>query len=192
MKALGEIFELIAAKSGGVDDYEPGLIPLITSAELSNGVVAYVNPEPDDRVFSGPALVVSGLGFATVQLGKFLPKGNGGDSLTVLKPKSPLTVENLISTAAAFNVLHKWRFGFGRKASKDRLTGLAVPFPPHEAATTWQHEKTSLDKLTTYFDKALATVAAGFSTEEVAMSSRSKERDSAAPQEAPPTSQHEK
>lgn len=124
---IKSLFDLQAAKSKGVDDYDKGSMPFVTSTELNNGVVAYVDPEPSDKVFQGPALVVSGLGHASVQPGKFLPKGNGGDSLTVLTPKDACTTAELVEFAAAFNVLHKWRFSFGRKCSVTRLADLKLP-----------------------------------------------------------------
>jgi hypothetical protein len=117
------------ARSAGTKDYAPGLIPFVTSTELNNGVVTYVEPFDTDKVFEGPAIAVSGLGFASVQLSEFLPKGNGGDSITVLTPKKPMTNLDLISCAAAFNVLHGWRFSFGRKCSIGRLKPLEIPFP---------------------------------------------------------------
>jgi hypothetical protein len=177
MKKISELFDIIVAKSGGVDNYDPGPVPFITSSESKNGVVAYVQPELDDRVFEGPALVVSGLGFATVQLGKFLPKGNGGDSLTVLKPKNPMTVKSLVSIAASFNVLHQWRMGFGRKASKKRIEDLSVPYPATDIDSIWDTAKLSLSKLSTHLDLKLQTSASSFSDDEVerAMSKKDKE-----------------
>lgn len=124
---ISSLFDLKAAKSKGVDDYDQGKVPFVTSTEQNNGVVAYVQPEAADKVFQGPALVVSGLGHASVQPGIFLPKGNGGDSLTVLLPREERSTSELIAFAAAFNVLHKWRFSFGRKCSVKRLGDLKLP-----------------------------------------------------------------
>lgn len=126
------LFDITVAKSKGVDSYPAGEIPFVTSSTLNNGVVAYVTPDDEDRTFEGPALVVSGLGYATVQLGTFLPKGNGGDSLTVLTPRAEIAIEKLLRYAAAFNSLHGWRFSFGRKCSVPRLKDLELPDDPPE------------------------------------------------------------
>lgn len=75
----------------------------------------------------------SGLGHATVHLGEFLPKGNGGDSCTVLIPRIELTNTELLYYAALFNTLHGWRFSFGRKTSKRRLESLDLT-PLHDRA----------------------------------------------------------
>jgi hypothetical protein len=130
---ISDLFEMTPAKSKSTDDYLSGEIPFVTNTEMNNGVVSYVEPFDDDKVFSGPAICVSGLGHATVHLSSFLPKGNGGDSCTVLLPKEKLTNNELLYYAALFNTLHGWRFSFGRKTSKRRLAGLDLA-PRHPQA----------------------------------------------------------
>lgn len=166
MKQLNSIFDFQTARSGGVEDYATGPIPFVTSTELNNGVVAYVMPDDDDRVFIGPAIAISGLGYATVHLRHFLPKGNGGDSLTILKPKSTMTVEQLVSLAASFNALHKWRFSFGRKCSIGRLEGLRLPFPPKQISDIWDHEKETLNTLASHIRTQLDTLALPFPSDQ--------------------------
>lgn len=128
---ISEFFEMTAAKSKSTDDYSIGDIPFVTNTEINNGVVSYVEPFDTDKVFEGPAICISGLGHATVHLGSFLPKGNGGDSCTVLIAKEGLTNNELLYYAALFNTLHGWRFTFGRKTSKRRLESLELA-PSHE------------------------------------------------------------
>lgn len=129
---IDKIFTLSVARSRSIDDYPDGEIPFVTNTEVNNGVIAYVEPFLDDKVFEGPSICISGLGHATVHAGSFLPKGNGGDSCTVLHSKeATLSHTELIYYAALFNVLHKWRFSFGRKASKRRLEYLDLS-PTHE------------------------------------------------------------
>ncbi|MEH1814355.1 MAG: hypothetical protein V7K26_08695 [Nostoc sp.] len=107
---LNNLFTLYCAKSKGIDDYDFGNVPFVTSAESNNGVVGYVEPEEDDHVFAGPAIAISGLGHATVHFGEFLPKGNGGDSLTILKPSEQTLTEEALKlwdqfVKLAFNLL---------------------------------------------------------------------------------------
>jgi hypothetical protein len=139
-RPIGELFELVAARSRGLGDYGPGPVPFVTSAEANNGVVAYVTPLEGDRVFAGPAICVSGLGHASVHTAAFLPKGNGGDSLTVLLPSGGLGPLDLVGLAAAFNVLHRWRFSYGRKCSLRRLAALALPAERPDVAPVWRAE----------------------------------------------------
>lgn len=127
------LFDIAVAKSKSTDDYSAGDVPFVTNAEINNGVVRYVEPFEDDKVFEGPAICISGLGYATVHYGVFLPKGNGGDSCTILKPKGDLRRSELLYYAALFNALHGWRFSFGRKASRRRLENLMMT-PLHSQA----------------------------------------------------------
>lgn len=127
---IDSLFEIKVAKSKSTDDYSSGEIPFVTNTEINNGVVAYVEPLQDDKVFDGPAICVSGLGFATVHFGKFLPKGNGGDSCTVFLPIKTMDKHEILYYAALFNTLHGWRFSFGRKTSKTRLESLILSPDP--------------------------------------------------------------
>jgi hypothetical protein len=148
--ALTELFELAAASSGGIGAYRPGPLPFVTSAAANNGVVAYVTPLAGDRVFAGPAICVSALGQASVHLGAFLPKGNGGDSLTVLLPRQDAALGplDLIGLAAAFNLLHRWRFSYGRKCSLARLAPLALPADLPPVAPLWLAETARAEAVT--------------------------------------------
>jgi len=113
----------------------------------NNGVVRYVVPLLGDKVFEGPALSISGLGDATVQMKRFLPKGNGGDSLTICVPKKTMTAYELVGIAAAFNTLHAWRFSFGRKSSARRIALLEIPSVLPETASLWKSESASISEL---------------------------------------------
>lgn len=135
-----ELFSIAVAKSKSTDDYTHGDVAFVTNTEMNNGVVAYVEPFEDDKVFTGPAICISGLGHATVHFYKFLPKGNGGDSCTILTPKVDLKKAELLYYAALFNSLHGWRFSFGRKASKRRLENLDMSPLHTEAPINLSHE----------------------------------------------------
>lgn len=119
-----ELFDIAVARSKGADDYDNGATPFITNTTMNNGITKYVTPFPEDKVFDGPAICISGLGFATVHYGQFLPKGNGGDSATILTPKTEFSANEILYYAALFNCSHNWRFSFGRKASKRRIQDL--------------------------------------------------------------------
>jgi hypothetical protein len=126
---IDELFHLHVAKSKGNEDYDAGSVPFVTCSTINNGVIQYVEPYSDDKLFEGALICISGLGFATLQLGEFLPKGNGGDSATILEPLNPMTVTELIYYTAIFNLQHNWRFSFGRKANKQRIGKLELaPF----------------------------------------------------------------
>jgi hypothetical protein len=130
---ITDLFELKVAKSKGNEDYDDGEIPYISSTTMNNGVVKFVDPYSDDKVFTGGLICISGLGFATLQLSDFLPKGNGGDSATILVPREEMSVNELIYYTATFNLLHTWRFSFGRKCGKERIKNLdLMPFADYD------------------------------------------------------------
>jgi hypothetical protein len=138
---LRDLFRLYVSCSRDTQGYANGPVPLVTSAETNNGVVRHVRPVAGDRVFRGPCVVISGLGFATVHTGVVLPKGNGGDACTVLYSLEPLSLSGYIAFAAAFNLLHKWRFSYGRKCGEGRLAELEVPWPLPEMDGAWAAQK---------------------------------------------------
>ncbi|MDC7243873.1 MAG: restriction endonuclease subunit S [Sphaerochaetaceae bacterium] len=122
---ITDLFKIEVAKSHGSDDYDKGAVPFITNSELNNGVAKYVDPFLSDKKFEKNTICISGLGFATLQVSEYLPKGNGGDSATILIPKnSEMSINELVFYTAQFNLLHKWRFSFGRKCSKKRIETL--------------------------------------------------------------------
>lgn len=130
---ISELFRIDVGKSKANDEYDEGIIPYVTSTTLNNGVLQFVEPYPDDKVFDGEIICISGLGFATLQLQRFLPKGNGGDSATLLIPLVAMTMSELVYYTATFNMLHNWRFSFGRKANKTRIKDLEmIPFTEYD------------------------------------------------------------
>ncbi|HBX53086.1 MAG: hypothetical protein A2275_02565 [Bacteroidetes bacterium RIFOXYA12_FULL_35_11] len=124
---ISDLFNLDAGKSKANDDYDLGDVPYVSSTTFNNGVLQFVEPYEDDKVFEGGSICVSGLGYATLQLNTFLPKGNGGDSATILIPIKDMTIVELIFYTASFNLLHTWRFSFGRKGNKTRIKDLEIP-----------------------------------------------------------------
>lgn len=156
-----ELFKITVAKSKGVDDYDEGQIPFVTNTQINNGIVKYVDPFEEDRVFSGPAICISGLGYATLQLNSFLPKGNGGDSATVLHPLESMTIKELMYYVALFNLQHKWRFSFGRKTSKRRLQNLILSPTYNEYDQSFDSETISefIEEKITKFQQELSRVS---------------------------------
>jgi hypothetical protein len=121
---IDNLFKIDVARSKSTEDYSSGNVPFVTNTEINNGVVKYVEPLERDKIFKGPAICISGLGYATVHFDSFLPKGNGGDSCTILTPIMKMSNYELFYYASLFNVLHGWRFTFGRKTSRRRIINL--------------------------------------------------------------------
>ncbi|HYE69774.1 MAG TPA: restriction endonuclease subunit S [Anaerovoracaceae bacterium] len=146
------MFEIKVAKSKGADDYEDGTIPFITNTTLNNGIVKFVKPFDDDKVFPGNTICVSGLGYATLQVNRYLPKGNGGDGASVLVPINEMSIEELIYYTSLFNLQHRWRFSFGRKTSKSRIENLELNNYTNEACNLTGEFKGYIDLIKKQLD----------------------------------------
>lgn len=128
MKKLGDIFEIVNARSGSFSSYDRGSVAFVTNSTRDNGVLGYVKPTESDRVFDEPAIVVSTFCDAAVHLPPFLPRGNGGSGLLVLKPRDrPLSVTQLAIYAAHINTALCWRFSWYRQVTKERLAKCDLP-----------------------------------------------------------------
>jgi len=127
MKALHELFTLHRAKSGLFSEYDPGNVAYVGNSLEDNGVVGYVEPLPQDKVFEFPAIVVSAFCEATLQLPPFIACGRAGNGLVVLEPLAPMTLGQMAFVAAYINRAVRWRFNWYRQTTANRLKNLSVP-----------------------------------------------------------------
>jgi hypothetical protein len=122
---ISDIFIIENARSKAFSDHESGRIPFITNGLENRGVLGFVTPLTQERVFDKKAIVVSSFCEVSVQDPPFLPRGNGGSGLIVLIPKIKMTAEELYSFASQIEK-EKWRFSFGRMVIGDRLKNLEL------------------------------------------------------------------
>ena len=112
MPRVDEVFDIVNAKSRAFDDYEIGGTAFVTNSTRDNGVLGFVTPFPGDRVFDQPCIVISTFCDAAVHLPPFLPRGNGGSGLLILKPKhgTTMSIAQLATYSAYINQTLRWRF----------------------------------------------------------------------------------
>lgn len=125
MKKIIDLFDIQNARSKGFDSYQVGSIPFVSNGLFNDGVVGYVTPLKEDRLFYKLSICVSSFCEATVHRPPFLPRGNGGSGLIVLIPKKEMSEDELYFYAAQINS-QRWRFSFSRMVITDRLKNLAV------------------------------------------------------------------
>jgi len=118
-----DLFEIVSAKSSNIEDYTLGDIPFVTSTELNNGVEKFIDPDEKSKIFEVPCIALSSFGFATIQTPQFIARSHG--AVLILKPKKGMCLTELSYFAAEIN-LQKWRFSYGRWATKKRLLKLAI------------------------------------------------------------------
>lgn len=126
-KYIIDIFEIHTAKSKSIDDYSIGDIPFVSNGSYNNGVIGYVEPFPNDKLFKKGTISVSAFCDAIVHYSTYLPRGNGGSGLIILEPKQLLTNEQLLTYAAIINSSLKWKYSYGRMVTKKRFEQEMIP-----------------------------------------------------------------
>ena len=134
MKSVSRLFELHVAKSHAYCTYAQGSVAFVSNGLANNGVLGYVEPQPEDKVFPFDGICVSAFCEATVQRAPFIARGNGGSGLVVLEPPAHMSEQNLLWYAAYLNRAARWRFSFGRMVTAERLSRIALPDAEHVVA----------------------------------------------------------
>ncbi len=132
MPKITDIFNVTNARSKGFETYSFGNTPFISNGFENNGVVGYVEPFGDDKVFNNLSICISAFCETTVQKPPFLPRGNGGSGLKVLTPKINMSYDELLAYAALINTYLKWRFSYGRMVNVQRLMEEEIIEPPKD------------------------------------------------------------
>lgn len=122
---IEDLFNIRGSKSRGYSSHPEGDVPFVSNGTYNNGVVGFVSPLSEEKVFENTSITVSAFGDAIVQKGPFIPRGNGGSGLTVLEPKEDMSLEGLYAYAAQINA-QKWRFSYSRMVTKDRIKQLTL------------------------------------------------------------------
>lgn len=121
------LFDVVNAKSRGYDAYDNGKVAFVSNGFYNKGILGYVDPYEEDRIFEAGCISVSAFCEAIVQDEKFVARGNGGSGLTILKPKFKMDKEVLQIYASYINNFCKWRFSYGRMVSIQRISKVLVP-----------------------------------------------------------------
>lgn len=129
MPTIEDLFVIHTARSKGFESYALGDVAFVTNGFNWNGVLGYISPQPDDRVFDFVGLAVSAFCEVTVQAPPFIARGNGGSGLAVLEPREHLTLDQLGFLAGSMNATTRWRFSWYRQASAQRIRRLEIIEP---------------------------------------------------------------
>lgn len=127
---LSDWFDIDNAASTGAKNYPPGAIPYVSSGDSYNGIVGFVEP-PDTETYTEPLVTVSAFGQACLQPWRFCARGNGGSAVRILRPRFGMSVPELLWFIGQINS-QRWRFHYGRMASRKRLVEFDVEPPPHD------------------------------------------------------------
>ncbi len=75
---ITKYFKVINAKSRSIDVYDEGSIAFVSNGFMNKGIIKYVTPYEDDKVFWSPCITISAFCEAIVQNEPFVARGNGG------------------------------------------------------------------------------------------------------------------
>ena len=125
---LGDWFKITNGRSTAIKNYPGGDIPYVSSGDTSNSVVGMVEP-PESEIYITPHVTITAFGQAALQPWKFCARGNGGSAVRVLRPVFRMTVADLVWFIGQVNE-QRWRFHYGRMATRERLNMLEVIHPP--------------------------------------------------------------
>ena len=87
-----------------------------------------VEPPPNE-IYTSPHLTITAFGHAALQPWDFCARGNGGSAVRVLRPTCRMSVAEMVWFIGQVNS-QRWRFHYGRMATKGRLEKLQVLHPP--------------------------------------------------------------
>jgi hypothetical protein len=132
MKRLDHHFILHRSRSGLFSKHKVGDVPYITNGMSDNGVMGFVAPLPNDKVFMFRGISVSAFCEATVQVPPFIGYGCAGTGITALQPRYAMTVGQLASAAAYINLALRWRFSWYWRVTVSRLERLLLPDTIHD------------------------------------------------------------
>ncbi|HZQ17465.1 MAG TPA: hypothetical protein VFA90_02000 [Terriglobales bacterium] len=127
MKRMDDHFILHRSRSGLFSKHRSGDVPYITNGFSDNGVMGFVSPLKEDRVFRFRGIAVSAFCEATMQIPPFIGYGCAGTGITALEPRYPMSVEQLAYAAAYINLALRWRFSWYWRSTASRLGRLSMP-----------------------------------------------------------------
>ena len=126
-RLLADWFYIENGRSTGIKNYPGGRVPYVSSGDTFNSIVDMVEP-PIAEIYSTPRFTVTAFGHAALQPWEFCARGNGGSAVRVLRPKCRVSLTEMLWFIGQVNA-QRWRFHYGRMASKGRLERLEI-LPP--------------------------------------------------------------
>ena len=137
-KRIGDLFELHSGDFHATKELDPGMTPLISCGDTSNGLIGYFDI-PEKKIHRR-AITVAYNGSWPLTA-KFHPYEFGAkDDVAVMRPIIPLEDKTLFYVAAMLTRM-TWRYSYGRKCFKEKLGSVEIPVP-----VTNVHGKEQIDE----------------------------------------------
>jgi hypothetical protein len=122
---LADLFRLTPGSFHAKWELEPGEVPLVSCGWENNGVIGYYDIPDEDVHERSLTVAFNGAPLTT----HFHPYEFGAkDDVAVLTPLEPMPDSILIYVAALLNS-KTWRYGYGRKCYRDKMTRVELTLP---------------------------------------------------------------
>jgi len=124
-KTIDALFTIKSGDFHATKELELGDIPLISCGDTDNGMVGYFDIPQEKRYQHSLTVAYNGQPLLT----KFHPYEFGAkDDVAVLKPRIPMLESTLLYIATSLNTM-KWRYNFGRKCFRNKLSNITIQMP---------------------------------------------------------------
>ena len=122
---LGELFEIKSGDYHAVKELAPGNVPLVSCGEVNHGLVGHFDIPPEKRYADLVTVAYNGQPLTAA----YRPYEFGAkDDIGILRPHRSVTPVSLVYVAAVLNAL-RWRYSYGRKCFKGKLSKLVIDVP---------------------------------------------------------------
>ena len=128
LEVINDAFKVHRAKSALFDWHDSGEVPFVSHGSNFGGVIGYVRPMTQDKVFQFNGITISSFCEASVHVPPFIGDGRSGNGLVVLEPRTELNLKQLAYAASYINIALKWRFSWYKQTTADRLRRLPFNF----------------------------------------------------------------
>lgn len=143
---LIDFFEMFAGKYINKLDYESGSVPYISTSDTNNGVMNFINQEPE---FPENCITIGKVGVTTYYQGsKFLATSD----VTVLKPKGNFLNKYTGIFITTLIKLESKKWTYGRQIRLGDCKELIIKFPVKDGAPDWGFMENFIKQLP-YSDK---------------------------------------
>lgn len=122
---VSELFTIHSGDFHATNELDPGDVPLISCGDTNNGLVDYFDIPPAKTYQRAITIAYNGQPLTA----KFHPyKFGAKDDVAVLVPLQPMEDASLLYIAALLNS-NRWRYSYGRKCFKQKLTEFTLTVP---------------------------------------------------------------
>ena len=122
---LRRLFNITSGDYHALKELAPGSVPLVSCGDINHGFIGHFDIPASKRYSNVITVAYNGQPVTA----KFRPYEFGAkDDIGILEPRRPTSTLALIYVAAALNA-QRWRYSYGRKCFKTKLSEFTVDIP---------------------------------------------------------------